>query len=50
MNDQDLSAFPTDDVHGYIELGRRLVNAAIFVGAVVGGCVVIYVAWRLANG
>lgn len=44
------SAFPMDDVHGYIELGRRIKNTALLVACIVAGCGVIYTIWRLTDG
>lgn len=44
------AAFSTDDVHGYVELGRRLKNTAILCACVLAGCGLIYLTWRLTSG
>lgn len=47
---KELSAFPLDDVHGYISLGRRISNVATFLGVValvVFGC---YLLWKVNHG
>ena len=47
---KELSAFPLHDVHGYIELGRRIRNTAILVGIVVLIMVGGYLLWGVNHG